>query len=575
MKLAELSEEDRNTEMFKRVNKQKSIAKIDEYEEQESKEQMEKLMNMSQSEIDAFNAQQNSIKKEDILKEMFGVSDPSELNDLTEKYKNKAESEYLSDERSGGELDSDTEFNEIVELNNMLNEFRYNTHDELLIQEKILKIFRILGKVRHIIEFDSEDMKWLFNIIVANELQFISDFSATASLAKDSHLFQLPFKSFWYALQNLVLMKHHDMEMNHLIQLLYYLNKEGFKELTLTHQFLREEQKMRIQKISKYATFQLMIEYIKDQIENVINIETALLDDMEYLLMLFYLRKMSLPSLMSDEKYQQMVNDYKHRIFETAEGLNFMMNDFRFESLMDFLRIVSPDTLNKNDIEMLSLIISEKLKNKNSLRERVITYQEVHMILNLIQKAKEQDQDMSQCIQQLTEVSRIMLQKAIQSEEFMVIENDGSEVMERKGFNVNDIQFVNVLKKYEDLKIVDTKTSKLMVFEISQQILKDDPFENKEEANLRLQLLLYGLQNYKVEAQSEKQGTYLNKLAMKLHKQIYENDKFNEQLDVNEFVVLRDITYELKRILGENHLLDQQVEYLERKIYNYTKLYTI
>lgn len=101
---------------------------------------------MSQDEIDRFNAQQQEIKKEDILMEMFGCTDPKQIEEFHGKLKNldklKSEREYLTDDRSGQEIDSDTEFTEIMELNNLLNEFRDNIFDELEVQNKILKIFK-------------------------------------------------------------------------------------------------------------------------------------------------------------------------------------------------------------------------------------------------------------------------------------------------------------------------------------------------------------------------------------------------------------------------------------------------
>ena len=58
--------------------------------------------------------------------------------------------------------------------------------------------------------------------------------------------------------------------------------------------------------------------------------------------------------------------------------------------------------------------------------------------------------------------------------------------MEKKGFSESDLNFMGALKKYDDLDIMDANTSKLVVFETSQIIIKEDPFESKEEANMRL-----------------------------------------------------------------------------------------
>ena len=69
-----------------------------------------------------------------MLKEMFGCSDPKQITDFHSKLKSKyhREDEYMSDDRSEGEgIDSDTEFRDIMELNELLNEFKDNTFDEL------------------------------------------------------------------------------------------------------------------------------------------------------------------------------------------------------------------------------------------------------------------------------------------------------------------------------------------------------------------------------------------------------------------------------------------------------------
>lgn len=75
------------------------------------------------------------------------------------------------------------------------------------------------------------------------------------NLAKHAHELKIPFKSFWQALSNIALMKHYDIEINHLVQILYYLNKEGFADLELHKEFLNNEQRDRFKRISKYASF--------------------------------------------------------------------------------------------------------------------------------------------------------------------------------------------------------------------------------------------------------------------------------------------------------------------------------
>lgn len=56
---------------------------------------------------------------------------------------------------------------------------------------------------------------------------------------------------------------------------------------------------------------------------------------------------------------------------------------------------------------------------------------------------------------------------------------------------------------------------------------------------------------------------------------IYESEVFDEYLDVNEYIKLREITLKIREIQGKSEQLSQQVEYLERKIYNYSQLYSV
>ena len=41
----------------------------------------------------------------------------------------------------------------------------------------------------------------------------------------------LPYPVFWKGLANLLLVNFHDMELNHIIQILYYLGKINLSEL--------------------------------------------------------------------------------------------------------------------------------------------------------------------------------------------------------------------------------------------------------------------------------------------------------------------------------------------------------
>jgi len=56
-----------------------------------------------------------------------------------------------------------------------------------------------------------------------------------------------------------------------------------------------------------------------------------------------------------------------------------------------------------------------------------------------------------------------------------------------------------------------------------------------------------------------------------LTSKIYESETFDEHLDFNEYIVLRDISRRLNQLRGGNDEgLANQMAYLERRIYNYS-----
>lgn len=63
--------------------------------------------------------------------------------------------------------------------------------------------------------------------------------------------------------------------------------------------------------------------------------------------MLFYLKKTSMPNIMSDDYFDKMFAEFKERVFNTSEGLTYLLNNFNFESLMDLLKIIPKETLKK------------------------------------------------------------------------------------------------------------------------------------------------------------------------------------------------------------------------------------
>jgi hypothetical protein len=60
-------------------------------------------------------------------------------------------------------------------------------------------------------------------------------------------------------------------------------------------------------------------------------------------------------------------------------------------------------------------------------------------------------------------------------------------------------------------------------------------------------------------------------LVALLRNKIYESDAFDEHLDFNEYIVLRDISRRLNQLRGgKDEGLANQMAYLERRIYNYS-----
>ena len=61
---------------------------------------------------------------------------------------------------------------------------------------------------------------------------------------------------------NVLLVNYHEMEINHVIQIAYYLSKMGFKEFSIEPSLLSENQQAKLTRIQKVATHKLMVSYI-------------------------------------------------------------------------------------------------------------------------------------------------------------------------------------------------------------------------------------------------------------------------------------------------------------------------
>jgi hypothetical protein len=93
-------------------------------------------------------------------------------------------------------------------------------------------------ELKDLIEFDSPDLQKVIGGVLSKEMIYFSSFSTIVSMAELAYRMQLPYSSFWKSMTNLVLLNYHEMEISHVIQILYYLQKMGHTELKFEHEFL-------------------------------------------------------------------------------------------------------------------------------------------------------------------------------------------------------------------------------------------------------------------------------------------------------------------------------------------------
>ena len=61
----------------------------------------------------------------------------------------------------------------------------------------------------------------------------MKSYSGVARLGELAYMSQLPYESFWQGLSNFLLINYHEMEINHVLQLIYYIKKAGVVEIQL------------------------------------------------------------------------------------------------------------------------------------------------------------------------------------------------------------------------------------------------------------------------------------------------------------------------------------------------------
>lgn len=112
------------------------------------------------------------------------------------------------------------------------------------------------------------------------------------------------------------------------------------------------------------------------------------------------------------------------------------------------------------------------------------------------------------------------------------------------------MQLIKIAGALTDLKVFDNKTASLLLFETASYIIKDKPFANQLEANSRLKMLLFALQNFEIENDANRK--YIDNLATDLRLRIHDYEPFDEHLNFQEYIILRDITLRINELKGGN-----------------------
>lgn len=130
----------------------------------------------------------------------------------------------MSDERSGDEVtDSEKEFQEIVELDSVIKDIIEKSLEVSELHNKIQELFTKMRTLKDLIDFESSDIKDIVEGIISRELIYFTSFSGIVKLVETAYQIQLPYQTFWHGVANVVLLNYHEMELNHIVQLLYYL----------------------------------------------------------------------------------------------------------------------------------------------------------------------------------------------------------------------------------------------------------------------------------------------------------------------------------------------------------------
>jgi hypothetical protein len=112
------------------------------------------------------------------IKELESASTPAMIQD----------DQYLSDERSGEEVtDSEQEFQEIVELDNIIKDILERSLEVSELHVKAQDLFSKMRALKDLIDFESQDLRDIVEGIIAKELTYFTSFSNVVKLVETAY----------------------------------------------------------------------------------------------------------------------------------------------------------------------------------------------------------------------------------------------------------------------------------------------------------------------------------------------------------------------------------------------------
>jgi hypothetical protein len=122
----------------------------------------------------------------------------------------------MTDDRSGDDVtDSEKEFEEIVELDNIIKSIMESTLEVNDLHTKIIDLLAKMRSLKELIDFDSPDIRDIIEGIVSKEILYFTNFTSIIKLADHAYQIQMPYKKFWAGITNFLLLNYHEMELNH------------------------------------------------------------------------------------------------------------------------------------------------------------------------------------------------------------------------------------------------------------------------------------------------------------------------------------------------------------------------